>query len=234
MPINAIQRKKVSDQVFDQMKEMIISGTWKPGDKIPSENELQRIFDVSRVAVREAIKQLKSYNIIETRHGVGSFIVEADEQFLIDHIMMPVSINKANSNIIRDMMEFRIMIEVESVYLATKRADANDIIKLEQIYQQMIDNRHDIQKFAVYDLDYHKQITNMTRNVVLIRCYTYVWEYFEKMFDQVVEIIGVDKGTYYHGKILDEIKQGDARNARRTMREHLNITSEYFFEHYQS
>ena len=130
-------------------------------------------------------------------------------------------------------MEFRIMIEVESAYLATQRGDEGDIRVLESIYNNMVAARGDIQQFAVHDLEFHKQIAYMTHNIVLIRCYTYVWEYFEKMFDQVVEIIGVDKGTYYHGKLLDEIKQGDAKNARRTMREHLSITNEFFFKDYQ-
>ena len=52
MAIQAIERKKVSDEVFEQIKAMIASGNWKPGDKLPSEKELTELFGVSRVTIR--------------------------------------------------------------------------------------------------------------------------------------------------------------------------------------
>ena len=95
MAIQAIDRKKVSDEVFEQIKAMIASGNWKPGDKLPSEKELTELFGVSRVTIREALKKLASYNIIETSQGRGSFIRNMEGVSLFDNIMLSVYVNSA-------------------------------------------------------------------------------------------------------------------------------------------
>ena len=83
MAIQAIERKKVSDEVFEQIKGMIVSGNWKPGDKLPSEKELTELFGVSRVTIREALKKLASYNIIETSQGRGELYPEYGGRFSV-------------------------------------------------------------------------------------------------------------------------------------------------------
>ena len=52
MSIEKVERVNVGDQVFEQMKRLILSGEWKSGERIPGENELVRLFGVSRVSVR--------------------------------------------------------------------------------------------------------------------------------------------------------------------------------------
>ena len=58
--------------MFDQLREQILSGGWKPGDKLPSENELAAQFGVSRVTVRNALQRLSGLGLLETRFGEGS------------------------------------------------------------------------------------------------------------------------------------------------------------------
>ena len=64
MAIQKISRDSISDQVFVQMKEQILEGEWKPGEKIPSENELARQFGVSRVTVRNALQKLSALELL--------------------------------------------------------------------------------------------------------------------------------------------------------------------------
>lgn len=230
MAIRAIERKKVSDEVFLQMKEMIANGDWKPGDKIPSENELKELFHVSRVTIREALKKLASYSIIETRQGSGSFIRDVDMMPLFNNEMLSVYFSSMDDCTIRDMMEFRSIIEVESVYLATQRGTEENLQYLEAEYQKMLGARGDIRQFSYYDLEFHKYIAEMTRNVVLIKCYSVVWDFVKEYFDKVVEKIGVEKGSYYHGEILGAMRARDAKAARRLMKEHLSVTALGFFD----
>ena len=74
MSIKKVVKSSVSQQVFDQLREQILSGSWKPGDKLPSENELAAQFGVSRVTVRNALQRLSGLGLLETRFGEGSFI----------------------------------------------------------------------------------------------------------------------------------------------------------------
>ena len=74
MAIQKVVKSSVSQQVFDQLRQQILSGSWKPGDKLPSENELAAQFGVSRVTVRNALQKLSGLGLLETRFGEGSFI----------------------------------------------------------------------------------------------------------------------------------------------------------------
>lgn len=224
MAIQAIERKKVSDEVFEQIKEMIASGSWKPGDKLPSEKELTELFHVSRVTIREALKKLASYHIIETSQGRGSFIRKPEGMPIFDSVMLSVYVNSAEESTIRDMMEFRGIVEVESVYLATQRGSKEDLAFLKENYRQMLLSREDIREFSKYDLAFHKYIAQMTKNVVLVKCYSVIWDFLQEYFDKVVETIGVEKGSYYHGEILKAMEKEDPKEAKRLMREHLAVT----------
>lgn len=221
MALQAIERKKVSDAVFEQMKNMIASGNWKPGDRLPSEKELTELFNVSRVTVREALKKLASYNIIETSQGKGSFIREPDGASILDPMMLSVYVSSAEESTIRDMMEFRGIVEIESVSLATLRGTEKDLAYLQTNYENMVAAREDIRQFSKYDLEFHKYIAQMTGNIVLIKCYSIIWDFLREYFDKVVETIGVEKGIYYHGGILEAMKKKNAKEAKHLMREHL-------------
>ena len=63
MSIKKVVKSSVSQQVFDQLREQILSGGWKPGDKLPSENELAAQFGVSRVTVRNALQRLSGLGL---------------------------------------------------------------------------------------------------------------------------------------------------------------------------
>lgn len=224
-----IQRKKVSEEAFERLQNMIAQGAWQPGDKLPSENELQALFQVSRVSIREALKRLESCGIIETRQGKGSFLRKFEDADLFDSRALVLHMTRADECTIRDMMEFRRIVELESVYLATQRMTEEDLQELRKNYQNMLDARKDIRRFSDYDFAFHAAIARMTGNTILIRCYSVILQCLKEYFDQVVERIGVDKGSFYHGEILAAMEKRDAGLARDRMREHLAVTASGFF-----
>ena len=62
--------------MFEQLKDNLIQGTWKPGEKLASENELASLFGVSRITIRQALSRLAALGLVETRLGEGSFVAE--------------------------------------------------------------------------------------------------------------------------------------------------------------
>jgi GntR family transcriptional repressor for pyruvate dehydrogenase complex len=95
-----IRQTRVSDEVTEQIKQSILLGDFKAGDKLPSEHELMEQFQVSRVTVREAIRNLENAGFLATRQGAsgGAYVTElsferlADaflDLFLVDKISMP-------------------------------------------------------------------------------------------------------------------------------------------------
>ena len=63
MGIKPIQRVHVGEQVFEQLKKLLIQGEWKQGEKIPSENELADMFGVSRITIRQALQKLSTLGL---------------------------------------------------------------------------------------------------------------------------------------------------------------------------
>ena len=80
MKATPVKRISISEQIAQQIKEQIISGELKPGDKLPSENELCKMYQVSRTSVRQALANLSSLDLIETRFGDGSHVKEPGEK----------------------------------------------------------------------------------------------------------------------------------------------------------
>jgi GntR family transcriptional regulator, transcriptional repressor for pyruvate dehydrogenase complex len=76
MAITKLNIKTLSDKIVDQIKECIISGEWKPGERIPSENDLTKQLNVSRISVRDAIQRLIGMGVLKVRVGEGTFVTD--------------------------------------------------------------------------------------------------------------------------------------------------------------
>ena len=77
--LKPIQPKRISDQVFDQLRELIFRGDYQPGQKIMTERELAEALNVSRNSVREAINKMVTLRFLEQRQGQGTFVRSIDE-----------------------------------------------------------------------------------------------------------------------------------------------------------
>ena len=124
MDIKPIKKVNVAEQVFEQLKDMLVKGVWKQGEKIPSENELAENFCVSRITVRQALQKLNVIGLIDTRLGEGSFVKEAEPGDNMNALIPAILMSKDR---ILQVLEFREIIEVESAKLAAERADEKDI-----------------------------------------------------------------------------------------------------------
>ena len=72
MALKQITRVNIAEKVFEQLRDQILQGTWKEGEKLPSEQELTETLGVSRSSVRQAIRTLADYGMVETRNGTGT------------------------------------------------------------------------------------------------------------------------------------------------------------------
>jgi GntR family transcriptional repressor for pyruvate dehydrogenase complex len=221
MAITAIKQKRISDEVFEQMKEHIISGDWAPGKKIPGELELVELFNVSRVSVREAIHRLVGMGVLTIRRGEGTFVTEMlPENYM--NALLPILMIEGSS--FSEMLEFRAIIEVESARLAARRADEQDFYRMEEVLQVMERCEGNNREFAKADLNFHVAVAMATHNSVIIKVNAIIHDMLKKMMEEIVAITGYTGGLYYHRKILEAIKERDEEAAVRTMSEHINVT----------
>ena len=223
MKIKPIVYQKISDQVFEQMKQQILQGDWKPGQKLPSENDLATSFGVSRITVRQAMQKLSVLELVDTRSGEGSFIKEAS-LFPIMNGIIPIAY--LGDNDIRQVLEFRQI--VETAGFAAEKATPEEIAQLRALYNEMrkIDIKKDRQQFAKLDLDFHFKIAEMTKNELIIATHNILREILSTAMEQIVEHLGSDIGIYYHGKLLEAIEARDVKRTKDIMREHVQKTLE--------
>lgn len=177
-----IERKNISDQVFDMLKEYITTGKLAVGEKIPSENELTRMLGVSRPSVKAAVERLRAMGLIEVRAGDGSYVKEFNTSEYIENWADFVMTN----NDISELTEFRRTIELASLELAIDRANENDIRILGKLSEQLVEafKAKDYDKGAKYDMDFHLQICRCSKNKYFIMMYELIANLIFKQVSQ--------------------------------------------------
>lgn len=117
-----IRHITVTEQVSQKIQEMISSGQFKPGDKLPTQKELEEMMGVSRPTLREAISRLISLDIIQARQGQGYFVKEPET-----NVAVSVPKIKDDDHKVRDLFEARLFLEATLSQLASVFADDDEV-----------------------------------------------------------------------------------------------------------
>src|SRR5690242_13464300 len=115
--IKPLSRTGLSEQVAAQIAGMISSGQWKPGEKLPSEAELCKAFQISRPSIREALKSLAFAGLVDMRTGQGTFVAQGPSRFL-DRFCAHGLLNSRES--VADLTTARIALEGELAALCAQ------------------------------------------------------------------------------------------------------------------
>lgn len=156
-----IKPKKISEEIVEQVKELVFSGKLAPGEKLPSERELAKSLSVSRVSLREALNTLQAMGLLEIQQGNRTF-VRPMTTLSIYNPLVAFSVN-SNSNVLK-LFEVRKYLEIGSVALAAERATRQEIKLLEKILKVMKEDLEKGRLGAKADLDFHATIAAATHN----------------------------------------------------------------------
>ena len=229
MGIKPIKKVRVGEQVFQQMKGLLISGEWRPGDKLPSETELAEQFGISRITVRQALQRLSALNLIETRLGEGSFVKTVEIDQPLDNL---ISIAYLGTKTQSQVLEFRTILEVASAGLAAIRAGDEDLLLLQENLSHMkaIAAQKDDDAFSDLDLEFHTAIGQITKNPLIIRTNSILRDVLEPSMKEVIQRMGYETALRYHAQIIDAIRQKDSALAEDLMRKHIEENKDFFPE----
>lgn len=213
-----IERITVSENIIDQIKEKIISGEIKPGEKFPPERVLAETLSVGRTSVREAIRALQYMGVLEVRGGEGIFLSE-NPSILTEHFKASYLLKRFS---VMELVEARKIIEGSTVSLATKRSSPEERELLQEIYKQAENVLDDEKNFLKADFDFHRKIAEMSHNSVLVEMLNTMRELTIKENLDVVKKTGqIHTALSFHRKILDALLAYDPEEARRHMMDHL-------------
>lgn len=236
MGLAPVKKQKISDLVFDQLRELIYLGEVKLGEKLQSERVLADIMQVSRSSVRTALHRLEKMGYVENRPGQGIYVKLPEgraPEFGSAHVM------DLTMSSLDELMEVRIGLECQGVGLAALRADERDIAFLEMAYSEMAKARPDSQKAKEADMTFHLGIAYATHNSVHVdltrRFYDYMFLSISKLQPMLYEknknLKIIDQ---QHFKILDAIKCREAESARRYMEQHITFLRVFLQEKEQA
>lgn len=226
---------KTSDIVFKTIQDKIFSGEWKPGEKIMSEPQLCKELNVSRVSVREAIEKLATLDIISKRQGEGTFVNDLKPSIYLNSLIPMITLDKDNY---LDILEFRLITEPKTARLCAEKCSDTIIEEIEEIYEKMIKDQHDIQKFTEEDLNFHMKIAEGSGNSLIIKVNEILRNLLEYHQMSLYKTLGPSGGLKEHKLIAEAIRNRDseladiytARHIQRTINDIKSIKYEVKLE----
>lgn len=229
-----IKKANLSKQLADHMIKQIENGSIELGAKLPNEIQLASFFNVSRNILRESLKILESYGIIDTTDGKGTFIsasalVNIRNKCFFDSI-------RSNSSI-HVSMETRLILEPQLAYYAALRCTSDDLEKIESIirpYSQSNDNAEEL----LDDYDFHIQLSKISGNEILSNLITsLVYSLRDSdyaQFNKYVDRITLERSIKEHHLIVQTLREHNPEAARKLMTEHLSTRINVIESFYRS
>jgi len=214
MPLKKVKQKTVVDQVMDQIKELIASGEYKPGDKIPTEMELAKDFGLGRSSIREAIKIFNYLGVLESRAAIGT-IVRERSQISTEALTWSLLLGEDEFEEMVDLrgaIELRCMCKIASAIKAGEENGLELVDKLEEIVDKMkvSAGKKDYTKISDLDLNFHLLIIGSADNELFNSLYETLKAFLKEEvvttnlnYQDPVEI------WQEHRKLLDALKTGN-------------------------
>jgi len=221
------REQRLYERVVEKVMELISSGAWKPGYRLPPERELSEAFGVSRTVVREAVKALEARGVLESTTGSGVSVRLADFNMVSRSLQTYMQLSNQVDFEIR-LNEVRRVLEVEMVALAAGRITPEQRARLHEIFQQMRVSGNTAKQMAELDFRLHVTLAEATQNelfkVLLAPLINQLrdqiiltWEDFPRPVNLVFD---------QHEAIVAAVESGDAEAARQAMIKHLAFSRE--------
>ncbi|THC45353.1 FadR/GntR family transcriptional regulator [Massilia sp. Mn16-1_5] len=219
------RHRNLAQGVVAHLTDSIRGGSLKPGDKLPTESEIMRLLGVSRTVVREAISHLQAASLVETRHGIGTFVIEPPAA-------APMGLDPATVLTMRDvlaLLELRISLETEAAGLAAARRSDEQLAQLRAALDSFEASARAGEPTVAPDLAFHLQLAQASGN-------RYFHDILSHLGTNIIprarlnsaQIARDDPAQYLervigeHEAIYGAIARGDAEAARKAMRTHLS------------
>ena len=165
--LRPIDNTSVVQQVIDRLTYAMIYKELRPGDKLPTEMELAASFGVGRNSIREAIKILVSFGVLEIRRPEGTFVANGFSDKMINPLLYGIILDQSDS--IDSLKELREWVDLGILELAMEKAEPEDIFQLEEQLNKLLTeiNGGDAHKIFVADDEFHEAIPTAAHNSLL-------------------------------------------------------------------
>ncbi|MDX2454330.1 FadR/GntR family transcriptional regulator [Desulfosarcina sp.] len=227
--LKPIKPKRISDQVFDQLRELIFRGEFKAGEKILTERELAEAFGVSRTSVRDAINKLVVMGLLDQKQGQGTFVrsPESKEKSILATMV------KSQGASISDLLEVRMGLECNAAAMAASRAVEKDFQFMEKSIEEMQKEVKSGRLGTEADASFHMAIAYATNNplqvFIMKNFYDFLFTGIKVNLEGLYKIpSNVDTILEQHTLIYQAIRKGNPEAAHRAMKQHIKFVYDFF------
>lgn len=230
----SLRKETLTGQVIRVLSERVLSGEYKLGEKLPTEQRLIEEFSVSRTVVREAVASLRAAGLVSTQQGVGAFVLSTQPaaRFEIDQSLLGM-VEEVSA-----ILELRIALESEAAALAAARHTAADLASIDGSLERMAAAIAKGEDALQPDLQFHRAVATATRNPHFVNLFSYLGELvLPRAQLQTFKLGGTTRIDYLqrvnreHQSIASAIARSDVEAARAAMRLHLSDSRERLRRH---
>jgi DNA-binding FadR family transcriptional regulator len=222
-PYNSVRTGKISELIAQQIKNAILTGVTKPGERLPSERELVERFEASRNSVREALKILEVSGLLLIKRGSGVFVADGNSRSVSDSLSSMLKMQNVSIN---ELTQARIVLEPGTARLACENMLEDDLLKLEENIRQASEIVRSGREAVELNVMFHVLIAQATHNAVISLTMNTLFDVVEEASVEIVSSTpqafpGSGKAVKHHMKILKAFLQKDPQRAYDLMLEHI-------------
>ncbi|MEK3646712.1 FadR/GntR family transcriptional regulator [Aeribacillus sp. FSL K6-1121] len=223
--VSSVRRSTLSQQVLDQLIQLLVSGKLKPGDRLPSEIELMEQLEVSRPVLREALRSLETLDIITRKPRGGTYINDkvGSDPF---KAMLAVSINNVPA-----IIEARMTLELGLVTIVAEKITDQQLKKLKDTIDQI--REHADSNYGFLDKEFHRIIALSANNPIVEGMIISLLITHEKT-DSLIKYREPDITIEHHLAIYEALKNRDPVEAFKQMYRHLSFVRNKILADYEN
>lgn len=205
-----------ADGVFEQLRSRILSGALVAGTRLPNERELAEAVGVNRGSVREALKHLEFLELIEVRHGQGSFVCELSGSSALQLVEALIrDRSTVTTELLRQILEFRRHITVHVIELAARNHRAEHLARARQLVEREAAEGEDPTVALEIDVAMNALLGEATGNLM--------YQLLTNLFTRLLERLGPiyynesrdhERSLETHRRLLDALARRDPDDAR--------------------
>jgi len=215
-----IRKNAVTTEAAERIKQMILERRLSPGSQLPPERELSEMLGISRSSAREAIRALTHMNILESRHGQGTYVTSLSPKMLIQPLRFVMAIDE---ELIYPLFELRKIMETGAAALAASRITPEQLDQLQHHYDRLVEEIENPPLFLEHDIAMHEIIFDAAGNVLLLNLHESVFELLRESRNKTGAIAEIRARTLIdHGEILKALQARDPERSSAAVMAHLD------------
>lgn len=212
----------MSRAIRDEITGLILQRGLRPGDPLPTETELVEALGVSRNSVREALKALQALDIVEIRHGYGTYVGRLSLDALTDGLTFRVLSNHGGDlRSLEEILEVREALEGALIRRVAASVPEADLDALDRVIKQMSARARAGQTFADEDREFHELLYRSMDNALVTQLLRAFWDVFHRVNHQLgVTDPNPVETVKRHRAIVTALRRRDVARAEKAMAEH--------------